>query len=211
MAHDANVYLTLAGLSQGEYKEKGSRFLGYATGVASAAEAGNFLQQLRQEHPKARHFCYAWRFGTDGCLFRANDDQEPSGSAGKPILGQIDSAGLTQVLVVVVRYFGGTKLGVPGLIHAYKSAAAEAISHGVVLRKEILDAYRIQLTLARMGDGERLFKQAGAEVLQRSFGPSNASFSVLLPRAAASALLAKLQTLDYQVLWELLPEDAGQT
>lgn len=128
MATDPNRYVTLAAPATALFKDRGSKFHAYAYPVYTAADIKERLQALKKEHPKAVHHCYAYRLGTDGLQFRANDDGEPSGSAGKPILGQIDSAGLTNVLVVVVRYFGGTLLGVPGLINAYKTAAADAFA-----------------------------------------------------------------------------------
>src|SRR5690606_2431913 len=112
-----------------EFKDRGSKFLAYAFPINDEQELKGKLKELKALHPKAGHHCYAYRLGLDGNQYRANDDGEPSGSAGKPILGQIDSAGVTNVLVVVVRYFGGTLLGVPGLINAYKTATAEALSH----------------------------------------------------------------------------------
>src|SRR5690242_1989774 len=121
-------YRTLAANTTGEFKDRGSKFLAYAYPIQTTKDVKEHIQALKKEHPKAVHYCYAYRIGTDGKEFRANDDGEPSGSAGRPILGQIDSSGLTNVLVVVVRYFGGTLLGVPGLINAYKTATMEALA-----------------------------------------------------------------------------------
>lgn len=127
-----DTYLTLAAPSTGEFKDRASKFLAYTWPVSSEQEIHEHLEGLRKEHFKARHHCYAWRLGREGLLFRANDDGEPSGTAGRPILGQIDSAGLTDVLIVVVRYFGGTLLGTSGLINAYREAAVEALRAGTV-------------------------------------------------------------------------------
>lgn len=132
---EATTFRTLATPAEAEFKDKGSRFIAFAYPVRSVAEVKPYVDALRQGHHKARHWCYAYRLGTDGNQFRANDDGEPSGSAGRPILGQIDSAELTDVLVVVVRYFGGTLLGVPGLIHAYKTATAEVLQTAEVVEK----------------------------------------------------------------------------
>ncbi len=120
---------------------------------------------LKEEHPKAVHFCYAFRIGTDGNLFRAADDGEPSGSAGKPILGQIDSAVLTNVLIVVVRYFGGTLLGVPGLINAYKTAAQQALQLASVVEKNIEATYSLQFPYTIMNDVMRILKQHHVVIL----------------------------------------------
>ena len=129
------TYHTLAAPAEAEFKDKGSRFIAYAYPVRSAEDVKNHVERQRQAHHKARHWCYAYRLGTDGLQFRANDDGEPSGSAGRPILGQIDSFAVTDTLIIVVRYFGGTLLGVPGLIHAYKTAAAEALKAAEVIEK----------------------------------------------------------------------------
>src|SRR4051812_44945561 len=122
-----NHYNTIEKPAETEYKDRGSRFLAYAFPVQTTDDFKKRLKELKEEHPKAAHHCFAYRIGTDGNSFRAGDDGEPSGSAGKPILGQIDSKGLTDTAVVVVRYFGGTLLGVPGLINAYKTSTSLAL------------------------------------------------------------------------------------
>ncbi|MDV7392848.1 YigZ family protein, partial [Arthrospira platensis SPKY1] len=124
MAALPDTYRTLSGPSTGEFRDRGSKFLAYAFPVYTDEEIGLHLEEVRKLHPKARHHCYAYRLGLDGNHFRANDDGEPSGTAGRPILGQIDSFGLCNVLLVVTRYFGGTLLGTSGLINAYKLSAA---------------------------------------------------------------------------------------
>lgn len=137
-------YYTIEKPSQAEYKDRGSRFLAFAFPVQTAEAFKKGLKALRDQHPKAAHHCSAYRLGTDGTLFRASDDGEPSGSAGKPILGQIDSKGLTNTAVVVVRYFGGTLLGVPGLINAYKTAASLALQLTPIIEKPVLVTYELQ-------------------------------------------------------------------
>ncbi|HEU4633284.1 MAG TPA: YigZ family protein, partial [Flavisolibacter sp.] len=122
-----NYYNTIEKPSSAEFKDRGSRFLAYAFPIQSVDDFKKRLKNLKEEHPKAAHHCFAYRTGTDGNTFRAGDDGEPSGSAGKPILGQIDSKELTNIGVVVVRYFGGTLLGVPGLINAYKTVTSLAL------------------------------------------------------------------------------------
>lgn len=126
MPHD--TYITVTAPSEGVYKEKGSRFLSYLFPVTTEEEIREIYQKIKKEHYNARHHCYAWRLGKEEIRFRANDDGEPSSTAGKPILGQLVSHDLTDVLLVVVRYFGGTLLGTSGLIHAYREAAASAIA-----------------------------------------------------------------------------------
>jgi len=123
----ADKYTTITAPGTGDFRDRGSKFLAFCFPVNSVFEVKEKLQALKKEHPKATHHCYAYRIGTDGMQYRANDDGEPSGSAGKPILGQIDSMGITNVLVIVARYFGGSLLGVPGLINAYKTTAARRL------------------------------------------------------------------------------------
>jgi uncharacterized YigZ family protein len=130
---EPDSYLTIESKSEGLYKEKGSRFIGLAYPVSSQDQIKEILDNLRKEHHAAKHHCYAWMTGRDRATFRTNDDGEPSGSAGKPILGQINSHGLTNILIVVVRYFGGKLLGVSGLINAYRTAAESAIQNAVTI------------------------------------------------------------------------------
>ena len=130
-----DTYKSIAEPAEGLFKDNGSRFIALAYPVETEAEVKEIVQRLRKEYHDARHHCYAYRIGLDGEPWRANDDGEPSGSAGRPILGQIDSAGLSDVLVVVVRYFGGIKLGIPGLIRAYKTSTADALAGARVIEK----------------------------------------------------------------------------
>lgn len=164
---DEYKYKTIEGATTGEFKDRGSKFFGYAYPVSSAQQVKEHLQSLKKEHPKAVHFCYAYRLGTDGLQFRANDDGEPSGSAGKPILGQIDSAGFTNVLVVVVRYFGGTLLGVPGLINAYKTTTADALQKTVVIEKWIEENVTVEFDYPVMSEVLYLLKQSEATIYQQ--------------------------------------------
>lgn len=152
-------YLTLKSPSEGLYKEKGSKFLGFAFPVKSEEEIKEQLEYLRKKEHAARHHCYAWKLGMDDLLFRANDDGEPGNSAGKPILGQITKYNLTDVLIVVVRYFGGTKLGVGGLINAYRTAASAAIENGTIVEKQLLNHYQLKFTYAEMNDVMSLVKE----------------------------------------------------
>lgn len=133
----------MTALSEGMYKEKGSKFIGLAAACYSEKEAKEFLEIWKKEHYQARHLCYAYRFGVDHKVFRANDDGEPNNSAGIPILGQIQSFDLSNVLIGVVRYYGGTKLGVGGLVQAYKTAAKEAIENGEIVELEVFEWVKI--------------------------------------------------------------------
>lgn len=145
-------YNTISAPAQTEFKDRGSRFLAYVFPIQSVDDFKKRLKELKEEHPKAAHHCFAYRIGTDGNNFRASDDGEPSGSAGKPILGQIDSKGLTNIAAVVVRYFGGTLLGVPGLINAYKTATSLALQLAPVMEKPILVNYELQFDYTLMND-----------------------------------------------------------
>jgi len=158
------TYRTITANTHAEFKDRGSKFLGYAFPIQSPEEVKSHLQALKKEHPKAVHHCYAYRIGTDGIQFRANDDGEPAGSAGRPILGQIDSAGLTNVLVVVVRYFGGTLLGVPGLINAYKTAAADCLERASVIEKNVEHRITLEYDYSLMNDVMQVLKQNEATV-----------------------------------------------
>ena len=160
-------YSTLSAAATGEFKDRGSRFIAYAYPVNNAIEIKDILKTLKKEHPKAVHHCYAYRLGTDGNNFRANDDGEPSGSAAKPILGQIDSLGITNVLVVVVRYFGGTLLGVPGLINAYKTATANALSQIPLIQKWMESLYLLQFDYPLMGEVLYILKQNEATIYKQ--------------------------------------------
>ena len=159
------VYQTLAASAEAEFKDKGSRFIAYAYPVRTAGEVKTLVDAQRQAHYKARHWCYAYRLGTDGLQFRANDDGEPAGSAGRPILGQIDSFGLTDVLIIVVRYFGGTLLGVPGLIHAYKTAASEALKTAEIIEKNIEKTVFLRCAYPNLNDAVRIAKQHRTEIV----------------------------------------------
>jgi uncharacterized YigZ family protein len=161
MPQDDDTYLTLAQRSEGLYKVKGSKHFSYAFPVTSEEDIKNCLEVIKLAHHTARHHCYAWRLGHNASRYRTNDDGEPSNTAGPPILGVLKSNSLTNVLVVVVRYFGGTKLGVGGLIDAYRTAAAYAIEEGSIVEKTRVKTYVIQYPYARMGDVMNLLKRAG--------------------------------------------------
>lgn len=160
-------YKTIDKAVTGEFKDRGSKFLAYGYTIKDAEEVKQHLKQLKKEHPKAVHHCYAFRIGIEGTNYRANDDGEPSGSAGRPILGQIDSAGLTNVLVVVVRYFGGSLLGVPGLINAYKTATDLALQTATVTEQWVEDMVELSFDYPAMGEVLYLLKQAEATIYKQ--------------------------------------------
>lgn len=150
-----------------EFKDRGSQFLAYAYPLSSVDEFKLKLKALKEEHHKAVHHCFAYRLGVDGNTFRVSDDGEPSGSAGRPILGQIDSKELTNVLIIVVRYFGGTLLGVPGLINAYKTAAALALQTTPIVQKQIEVNYFLHFDYTRMNDVMIVVKQYNCTVIKQ--------------------------------------------
>ncbi len=150
-----------------EFKDRGSRFLAFVFPIHSIEQFKNRLKQLKEEHPKAAHHCFAYRIGTDGNNFRVSDDGEPSGTAGRPILGQIDSKGLTNVAIVVVRYFGGTLLGVPGLINAYKTSTSLVLQVTPVTRKAIEVIYDIEFDYTVMNDVITLLKKFNCTILKQ--------------------------------------------
>ena len=187
--NQVTTYRTLELPIQAEFKDKGSRFLVFAYPVQTAEQVRKHVDDLRQEHHKARHWCYAYRFGVDGNQFRANDDGEPSGSAGRPILGQIDSFELTDVLVVVVRYFGGTLLGVPGLIHAYKTSTQMALENAQIIEKNIEKTVRIRCEYPYLNEAIRIAKNHQVEIIEQDL-QLDCRLTVRIPLANAEACLA---------------------
>ncbi len=160
-------YTTIEKAGTAEFRDRGSRFIGYAFPVTSVEQFKKELEQIKKEHPKATHHCFAYRIGLDGNSFRVNDDGEPSGSAGKPILGQIDSKELVNVGVVVVRYFGGTMLGVPGLINAYKTTATVVLQTLPFVQKAIERSYQLQFDYTMINEVMMIIKQCNCSVLQQ--------------------------------------------
>ena len=187
--NQVTTYRTLELPIQAEFKDKGSRFLAFAYPVQTTEQVKKHVDDLRQEHHKARHWCYAYRFGVDGNQFRANDDGEPSGSAGRPILGQIDSFELTDVLVVVVRYFGGTLLGVPGLIHAYKTSTQMALENAQIIERNIEKTVRIRCEYPYLNEAIRIAKNHQAEIIEQDL-QLDCRLTVRIPLANAEACLA---------------------
>lgn len=162
---EQHFYCTVDKPSVAEFKDRGSKFIAYVYPISSADDFKQNLQALKKEHPKAVHHCFAYRIGTDGNNFRLSDDGEPSGSAGKPILGQIDSKEVTNVAVIVVRYFGGSLLGVPGLINAYKTATSLALQVVPIVQKQIEINYQLQFDYTRMNDVMMVLKQFGCSII----------------------------------------------
>jgi uncharacterized YigZ family protein len=154
-----DTYKTIRSVSRSIYKEKGSKFIAAAFPIFQEAEIKPIIEDIRKEHHEAKHHCYAYILGQDGLTWRANDDREPSGTAGLPILGQIKSHGLTNVLLIVSRYFGGTLLGVSGLINAYKSAAGSALEDAEIIDHIIHECYEVKFPYPAMNDVMKIIKE----------------------------------------------------
>ena len=164
---DPEFFYTIDKTVTAEYKDRGSKFIAYTYPIQSVEDFKKSLEAIKKEHPKATHHCFAYRIGLDNNTYRVSDDGEPSGTAGRPILGQIDSKKLTNILVVVVRYFGGTLLGVPGLIEAYKSAASLALQVTPIIQKPIQVAYRVQFDYTQMNEIMTLVKALNCTALEK--------------------------------------------
>jgi len=164
---EQEYFFTISQKSIAEFKDRGSRFIAYAIPIESTEEFKQHISSLKKEHPKAVHYCFAYRLGIDGNNFRANDDGEPSGTAGKPILGQIDSKQLTNILLVVIRYFGGTLLGVSGLINAYKTAASLALQTTPIVKKPIVIIKEIEFDFTKMNDIMLIVKQNECSIIKQ--------------------------------------------
>jgi uncharacterized YigZ family protein len=191
-------YQTLDGPGTGEFKDRGSKFFAYAFPTYQDADWQEHLEGVKKEHFKARHHCYAYRMGMDQNNFRANDDGEPSGTAGRPILGQIDSFGLTNVFIVVVRYFGGTKLGTSGLINAYRTAAAAALENATIITKTVEDIYRITFDYSLMSPVMNGIKKLELEMVQQDFGDIG-RVDIAIPQSQVEDTLRQLKAYSAQV------------
>ena len=191
MADDTDIYRTIAAPAQSLYKEKGSKFIGFAYPVDTEEEIKQILSQLRKEYFDARHYCYAYMLGASGAVYRANDDGEPNHSAGDPILGQIRSANLSYILVVVVRYFGGIKLGVGGLIQAYKTAAAEAIVQATVVEKVETATLQLNFQYEHLNTIMGLVKEYKLEIKEQDFN-LNCRLQVAVRKNLVPTISAKL-------------------
>lgn len=166
-SNEKTTYFTIEKPSMAEFKERGSKFIAYAYPIETVDDFKKILQNLKKEHPKAVHHCFAYRIGIDGNNFRVSDAGEPSGTAGRPILGQIDSKEITNTAIVVVRYFGGTLLGVPGLINAYKTASTLALQVVPFVQKQIEIRYTIHFNYTQINEVMMLMKQYNCTVINQ--------------------------------------------
>jgi len=191
----SDTYSTIVSEGQGLYKDRGSRFISLAIPIAGQEEIKQRLEDLRKEYHDARHHCYAWVLGPDRQTWRANDDGEPSGTAGRPILGQINSRELTDILIVVIRYFGGTLLGVSGLINAYRSAAEDAIANAQIIEKTVMQTFVISFPYLSMNDVMKVLKEEGCSQSAHSYG-NECSIEISMKYSAAERITERLQKVD---------------
>ena len=187
-----DTYLTIKSISEGLYKEKGSRFIGYAFPLSSSEEIKAILSDLQKQYHDARHICYAYVTGFGSENYRVNDNGEPSGTAGRPILGAIRSNNLTNVLVVVIRYFGGIKLGTSGLITAYKEAAEDAINNGTIIEKIIERHYEVLFQYLQINEIMRILKELECTILKQEFD-INCSIQFKIRKNDAERVEEKIQ------------------
>jgi uncharacterized YigZ family protein len=191
---EQEFYYTIERSGSAEFKDRGSRFIAIAQPIATIDEFKQALNDIKKLHPKATHHCFAYRLGLDGNTFRVSDDGEPSGTAGRPILGQVDSKGLVNVLVVVVRYFGGTLLGVPGLINAYRSAAALALQITPLVQKQVEKEFVVQFDYTRVGEIMALAKQYNCRIVKQEM-QLFCNMTLAIPRNRVLEVSYKLQEL----------------
>jgi uncharacterized YigZ family protein len=188
-------YKTIESASEGIFRDKGSKFIGYAYPIRSEIEVKPIITKLRTEHAKANHFCYAYRLTPDRSVFRVNDDGEPSGTAGRPILNCLLSEDITNILIVVVRYFGGTLLGVPGLINAYKTASIEAIKAASVVSKTVNDVYEAHFDYLQMNDVMKLSKEENLQIIAQQFD-TNCILKFEVRKAQLNQVLSKFDKIE---------------
>ena len=195
-------FLTIEKSTTAEYKDRGSKFLAYAWPINDKDSFKEHLAAVKKEQPKASHHCFAYRIGTDGNNYRVSDDGEPSGTAGRPILGQIDSKELTNVLIIVVRYFGGTLVGVPGLIQACKSAAAAALEQATIIEKPVLLHYRLQFDYTQMNEVMKLVKQYDVHIQKQEMA-LYCTMQLGIPKINAETVKFRLEELNGVELLQL--------
>lgn len=192
---DNDIYRTIAAPAEAAIRERSSRFLAYAWPVTGAEQVREHLDGLRKKYYDATHHCYAYRIGPEGEEFRTNDDGEPSGTAGKPILGQMLSRGVTDCLIVVVRYFGGTKLGVPGLINAYRDSAAAVLEESEIVEKTVDTVFRAAFPYIAMNDVMKAVKEEQPHIISQDFD-NLCTMAMAIRRSRAGALEGKLRNIE---------------
>lgn len=191
----SDTYKTIAAESKGLFKDRGSRFIAIARPVSSQEEIKTILEELRREYHDARHHCYAWMLTPDRQAWRVNDDGEPSGTAGRPIMGQINSRELTNVLVVVIRYFGGTLLGVSGLINAYRSAAEDALSNARVIEKQVNESWLVTFPYTAMNDVMKVMKDEGCSQHSHDYSGEECSAEISFRASYTDKVTGRLRKI----------------
>lgn len=190
----SDIYKTISTHTEGIYKEKGSKFLSFAIPVNDVEEVKEIVKEYRKRFFDARHVCYAYMFGAERADFRANDDGEPSGTAGRPILGQINSRELTNILVIVVRYFGGILLGTGGLVTAYKEATADALNQAVIIEKTVNETISINFDYIQMNDVMKVIKDTNPQILSQTFD-NQCNMQLSIRKQDAELLIGKLEKI----------------
>ena len=192
--NEAESYKTIDQPAVAEYKDRGSKFLAFANPILKVEDFKKQLQYLKKEHPKASHHCFAYRIGTDGNTFRVSDDGEPAGSAGKPILGQIDSKELTNVAVIVVRYFGGSLLGVPGLINSYKTVTSLVLQLTPIVKKQIEENYIVNFDYTLVNEVMIILKQCNCTIISQDL-QLFCNITTGIPKSRLTEVLYRLKEL----------------
>ncbi len=190
-----DTYRTITEPAEGIFRDKGSKFIAYAYPFRDEATLKDIIAELKAAHPKARHHCWAYRLSPDRSVFRVNDDGEPSGTAGRPILNVLLSQDVTNIIVVVVRYFGGTLLGVPGLINAYKTATLEALESVDIVARTVNDVYAVHFDYLQMNDVMKIVKEQELKVLSQNFDTS-CTIHVEMRKLQVNEVVGKLETMD---------------
>jgi len=190
-----DIYKTTELKSEGIYKEKRSKFLAFAFPVTNEVTAKELIQNLKHTYYNANHHCFAWRLGISGSNFRIDDDGEPSGTAGKPILGQIKSHQLTNILIVIIRYFGGIKLGTNGLIRAYKAASDDVIANASIIEKTVNNFFNISFSYNSMNDVMKIIKDENPEIICQQFG-LNCLIKISIRQAKSAELISRIEKID---------------
>jgi len=188
-------YQTICSKSEGVFKDKGSKFIAFAYPFTDETKLKEILENLKNEHSKARHYCFAYRLTPDRNIFRINDDGEPSGTAGRPILNTLLSKDVTNILVVVVRYFGGTLLGVPGLINAYKMATEDALNQADIVNKTVRDFYLLKFQYPQMNDVMKLLKEESLENFDQNFDLA-CELKLAINQSEVNKIIAKLEDIE---------------
>ncbi len=195
MVEVIDTYQTIEAPAEGMYKEKGSKFIAKAYPVKSDEQVKEILEQVKDDFHDARHHCYAFILGPTGNRWRANDDGEPSGTAGKPIHGQLLSFNLTNTLIVVIRYFGGTKLGVSGLINAYKTATHDALSNARIITRTVDAIYKVTFGYAMMNEAMRLVKELNLQIVEQHFD-NTCTIKLRVRRSLESEFLSRCSKIE---------------